>query len=762
MRSRLNRLVGCGLRPTDDAELRLKKVSLTLVALIIGPLALLWGVLYALLGHPYSGAIPLSYAAMSLLGLAHLSKTKNVRFMQNSQLVLVLLLPFLLMWSLGGLAASSMVMIWAIFAPIASAMFLQKREAFLWFLGFLALTLVSVLIDRQVASLFSPLPELAQRVFYLLNMGGGSAGLYLLMSYSLNEEKRSVEASLRIAATAFESIEGMMVTDANEVILQVNRAFTTITGYTAADVVGKTPSVFDSGHHDAEFFASIRAQIEGSGSWQGEMWNRRQNGEVYPEWHMVTAVKDASGATTHYVRTFTDVTLRKKAEEDIRNLAFYDPLTGLPNRRLLIDRLKQAARPNVPAGRHAALLFLDLDNFKTLNDTLGHDVGDGLLQQVAQLLSGCVRKVDTVARLGGDEFVLVLDDLSDDAGKASEEATALGMKILSTLNRTYLLGPYAHHSTCSIGIAVFAGHQGPMDDLLKRADLAMYQAKAAGRNTLCVFDPKMQTAVSSRLALETDLRQALVDGQFLLHYQAQVSADGQLLGAEVLLRWQHPTRGLVPPMDFIPLAEDTGLILPIGQWVLATACAQLALWAQQAQTAHLTLAVNVSARQLHHPEFVASVLEVLDQSGTNPHLLKLELTESHLVNDVEAVIGKMARLKERGVSFSLDDFGTGYSSLSYLKRLPLDQLKIDQSFVRDILVDKNDAAIARMVVVLAESLGLAVIAEGVETESQRDQLAAMGCNAYQGYFFSRPLPLQEFEAYLLSRLDDGGSSGGRR
>jgi PAS domain S-box-containing protein len=278
MRSRLNRLVGCGLRPTDDAELRLKKVSLTLVALIIGPLALLWGVLYALLGHPYSGAIPLSYAAMSLLGLAHLSKTKNVRFMQNSQLVLVLLLPFLLMWSLGGLAASSMVMIWAIFAPIASAMFLQKREAFLWFLGFLALTLVSVLIDRQVASLFSPLPELAQRVFYLLNMGGGSAGLYLLMSYSLNEEKRSVEASLRIAATAFESIEGMMVTDANEVILQVNRAFTTITGYTAADVVGKTPSVFDSGHHDAEFFASIRAQIEGSGSWQGEMWNRRQNG----------------------------------------------------------------------------------------------------------------------------------------------------------------------------------------------------------------------------------------------------------------------------------------------------------------------------------------------------------------------------------------------------------------------------------------------------------------------------------------------------
>jgi diguanylate cyclase (GGDEF)-like protein/PAS domain S-box-containing protein len=442
---------------------------------------------------------------------------------------------------------------------------------------------------------------------------------------------------------------------------------------------------------------------------------------------------------------FEDITQRLAAEAEIKNLAFYDPLTGLPNRRLLHDRLRQALASSTRSARYGALLFLDLDNFKTLNDTLGHDIGDLLLQQVAQRLSTCVREGDTVARLGGDEFVVMLEDLSENVLEAAAQTETVGEKILVTLNQIYQLGQYEHHSTPSIGVTLFADHQGSMDDLLKRADLAMYQAKAAGRNTLRFFDPEMQAVVTTRAALEADLREAVRKGQFVLYYQAQVDGMGRLTGVEVLLRWQHPLRGLVSPLEFIPLAEDTGLILPLGHWVLETACAQLTVWATRPEMAHLTIAVNVSARQFHHVDFVDQVLAVLDKTGANPKRLKLELTESLLVEDVEGIIIKMTALKARGVCFSLDDFGTGYSSLSYLKRLPLDQLKIDQSFVRDILIDTNDSAIAKMVVALAESMGLAVIAEGVETEAQKDFLARNGCLAYQGYLYSRPLPLGAFE-----------------
>lgn len=564
-------------------------------------------------------------------------------------------------------------------------------------------------------------------------------------------ERKQAEVDMRIAATAFESHQGMTIADANKVILRVNQAFSDITGYSQAEAVGQTPRLLSSGRHDAAFYAAMWRSIVELGSWQGEVWNRRKNGELFPEWLTITAVKDAMGVVTHYVATFSDITERKSAEEKIQHLAFFDPLTHLPNRRLLQDRLQHAVAASSRHQGQIALLLIDLDDFKTINDTLGHDDGDLLLQQVAQRLCDCVRSSETVARLGGDEFVVLLEHLDEDAEEAARQAELVGDKILHALNQPYQVGGSEHLSTASIGITLFDnGLPSGADDPLKRAELAMYQAKAAGRNTLRFFDPQMQASVNARVRLESDLRHAMHGQQLLLHYQAQVSREHGITGAEVLVRWRHPERGMVSPAEFIPLAEDTGLILPLGQWVLDTACAQLALWAQTEALARLTIAVNVSARQFHHKDFVASVLDTLARTGANPQRLKLELTESLLVTDVEGVIAKMRALRERGVGFSLDDFGTGYSSLAYLKRLPLDQLKIDQGFVRDILIDPDDAAISRTVIALADSLGLTVIAEGVETQDHLDSLARMGCDHYQGYFFSKPLPVAEFEALVTT------------
>ena len=455
---------------------------------------------------------------------------------------------------------------------------------------------------------------------------------------------------------------------------------------------------------------------------------------------------DETGRFIGYHGTGSDITARKQAEEKIHELAFFDPLTGLPNRTLLLDRLKQTIVASSRSGGHAALLIIDLDNFKTLNDTRGHDIGDLLLQQVAQRLKLAVREGDTVARLGGDEFVVILAALDPIEVDAARDVEAVSEKILAALGQTYTLGDGAHHSTASIGVTLFMGDLTSSDDLLKQADLAMYRAKTAGRNGICFFAPTMESSVRERAALENDLRLALTDRQYLLHYQAQV-ADGQMTGVEALVRWQHPQRGLVSPAEFIPLAEETGLILPLGGLVLETACAQLAIWATRAEMNHLTIAVNVSAHQFRQADFVDQLLLILKNSGADPQRLKLELTESLLVSNVDEVIEKMYALKARGVGFSLDDFGTGFSSLSYLKRLPLDQLKIDQSFVREILTDPNDASIARTIIALAKNLGLGVIAEGVETEAQRDFLARSGCHAYQGYLFSRPLPIEDFELF---------------
>jgi diguanylate cyclase (GGDEF)-like protein/PAS domain S-box-containing protein len=561
-------------------------------------------------------------------------------------------------------------------------------------------------------------------------------------------QRRQAEAELHIVATAFESQQGIAITDTQRVILRVNKAFTDITGYTAAEAVGQNPRMLSSGRHDAAFYVAMWDSIARQGKWQGEIWNRHKNGDVFPEWLTITAVKNSAGQITHYVATFSDISDRKAAEEQIKRLAFFDPLTQLPNRRLLMDRLEQALASSTRYARKGALLFVDLDNFKTINDTLGHDKGDLLLQQVAQRLSHCTREGDTVARLGGDEFVVMLENLGENVLEAATQAEAVGDKILAALNQPYPLAGDAQRSTPSIGITLFGDRPEGIDEPLKRADLAMYQAKAAGRNTLRFFDPQMQAVVSARAALETGLREAVTQQQFVLYYQPQVVGKHAIVGAEALVRWLHPQRGLVPPAEFIGLAEDTGLIFALGHWVMETACTQLACWATQPSMADLTLAVNVSARQFHQHDFVQQVQAVLAQTGANPHRLKLELTESLLVTHVEDVIAKMTALKQLGVGFSLDDFGTGFSSLSYLKRLPLDQLKIDQGFVRDILLDANDAAISKMVVALADTLGLSVIAEGVETEAQRDFLAGQGCYAYQGYLCSRPLPLTDFEAFV--------------
>ena len=558
-------------------------------------------------------------------------------------------------------------------------------------------------------------------------------------------ERKQVAQELHIAATAFETQEGMIVTDMKTRIMRVNQAFTRLTGYSAKEAIGQTPAMLKSGRQGKNFYHDLWVNLARDKYWQGEIWNRRKNGEVYPEWLTITAVTDAAGQITNYIGAFSDITQHKQNEADIYSLGFYDALTHLPNRRLLMDRLHQALASSVRSGREGALLFIDLDNFKDINDTLGHDIGDLLLQQVAQRLESGMREGDTVARLGGDEFVVMLEDLSESALEAAAQVEAIGEKILTALNQPYQLATHGYQSTASIGVAFFRNHNQSQEELLKHADIAMYQAKKSGRNALRFFDPHMQDAISARVALESELHNALERQQFQLYYQIQVNSSGSPFGAEALIRWLHPERGLVSPFQFIPLAEETGLILPIGQWVLETACSQLRAWQQDVLTRDLALSVNVSAKQFHQVDFVAQVQSLVQRHGINPTLLKLELTESMLLENIEDIITTMIALKEIGVQFSLDDFGTGYSSLQYLKRLPIDQLKIDQSFVRDIA---NDKAIVSTIIAMANSLGLDVIAEGVETEEQRQLLLNKGCTHYQGYLFGKPVPIEQFESLL--------------
>ncbi|SEL13808.1 bifunctional diguanylate cyclase/phosphodiesterase [Halomonas daqiaonensis] len=585
-------------------------------------------------------------------------------------------------------------------------------------------------VPRDFQAILSPLAE----------EGDGSSGVLAVVREVT--QSRATEAQLRIAATAFETHMGMVITDAQARILKVNDTFTRITGYSEAEVLGRNPSLLSSGRHDEAFYQHLWACVRENGSWQGEIWNRRRNGEVYPEWLTISAVHDEAGELTHYVATFSDISQRKAAEAEIHQLAFYDPLTGVPNRRLLLDHLEDALKESYRSEQFGALLYLDLDNFKQVNDTLGYHAGDQLLQQVAGRLTGVLRASDTLARLDGDEFAVLLRDLGRDPQRVAVLVERVAYKLLGVLQASVTVVGSSVTMTGSIGITLYRDHGTTLDEILQQADMALFQAKQAGRDTLRFFDPAMQARLHARARLEADLRQALARNEFLLYYQPQVNADRRMVGVEALLRWQHPERGLVSPGEFIPLAEENRLIVPLGDWVLETACRQLAAWAEDPATAGLTVSVNVSAQQFRETDFVARVLATLERTGARPERLKLEVTESLFVDNRDEARETMRLLREHGVSFSLDDFGTGYSSLSYLRRLPMDQLKIDQSFVLDLLADEACAAIVVSIITLSQSLHLEVIAEGVETEAQQGWLAAHGCHAFQGYLFGRPVPVE--------------------
>ncbi len=568
------------------------------------------------------------------------------------------------------------------------------------------------------------------------------------------ERDRALE-DLRLAATAFDAQEAMFITDANATIQRVNKAFTAVTGYTEEEVVGKNPRILKSNRHDKAFYKKLWQALEEQGYWRGEIWNRRKNGEIYPEWQTITSVKNEKGEVTHYISSFQDMTEYKLAEARIERLAYYDSLTGLPNRTLLLDRLQHELNLTRRNNKHGALLFLDLDRFKTINDALGHSIGDALLSQVAERIAQQVRNVDTVARLGGDEFVVLLAQLSDSADEAGFAAQVVAEKIRAALCKPYRLQDHEYQFTPSIGIALFPENNDTVDDVLKHADASMYLAKSHGGNAIRFYKPDMQVAADERLALEKDLRRAIANDELELYYQPQVDQKGRIIGAEALIRWHHPERGTVSPHTFIPLAEETGQVLELGHWVMRHAFEQIRRW-HDSGLCQLgpTFAINVSPRQFHQSDFVPQVTRLIKEAGIAPESLKLEITENIVMADVEDTIQKMEELRRLGVVFSIDDFGTGYSSLAYLKQLPLSQIKIDRSFVLDITSDPNDAMIVETIISMARHMNLDVLAEGVETAGQLSYLQQQGCYSYQGFYFSKPLPAGEFQK-LLERLDRG-------
>ncbi len=563
--------------------------------------------------------------------------------------------------------------------------------------------------------------------------------------------RRHDEEQLRVAAIAFETQDGMLVTDASGVIQRVNGAFSRITGYSADEVVGKTPAILQSGRHDKAFYANMWDNLAREGYWHGELCNRHRDGEFFTERLAISAVRDLSGKVTHYVGSLNDVTKEREAQAKAEHLENFDALTELPNRSLLYDRIEHALAGSSRSLQFGALMLIDLDQFKHINDSFGHKVGDALLALGAHRLRLAVRDDDTVGRFGGDKFIVLLEDLGRDAAAAVRQAGGLAEKIRVSMAEKYIVGSERLLCSVSVGLTMFDGADAAVESVLKQAELAMYRAKTEGRNSVRFFLPEMQEALDARNALENDLREGLEQGQFVLHYQAQLNRAHRIVGAEALVRWNHPRRGLTYPGTFIALAEETGLILPLGQWVLERACAQLGAWAEHPATRQLRVAVNVSVRQFRQPDFVMRVRDALMRNGADPSLLKVEITESLVLDDLDDAFAKMGALKALGVGISLDDFGTGSSSLSYLTRLPLDQLKIDQSFVRNLPAVGNDAMVAQTIIAMAKGLGLEVIAEGVETEPQLAFLTHHGCDAFQGFHFGRPITADAFEHAVLTQ-----------
>ncbi|MHB8369944.1 MAG: sensor domain-containing protein [Leptospirales bacterium] len=576
---------------------------------------------------------------------------------------------------------------------------------------------------------------------------------------------KRAEEELRIAAIAFNSHEAMLLTDSKGVILRINEAFTHRTGYEKEMIVGKNLIALQSGRHDQSFYQRQYQALKEGHFWQGEMWNRGENGKIYAEWVTISAVIDKNDICTHFLHTFSDITHNREAEAEIHRLAYYDALTHLPNRRMLLERIGQALITGKLNGTHGAVIFLDLDHFKALNDTLGHDVGDQLLVEIAKRLEKTLSKGHpvlwpncTISRLGGDEFVILLEEMSADPSEAAMQARHVSGKLQEALSSNYSLTSANIFCTTSMGITLFFDHNTNTNTLLKQADLALYRAKKTGCGNSCFFDSKMQIDIDHQRVEEASLSQALASNQFQLYYQSETDREFRVIGAEALLRWKHPELGLTAPNGFIDLAEQTRLILPIGRWVLESACSQIGAWSHKKETRDLKLSINVSARQFHHPQFLSEVMSALAKTGADPTRLTIDLSEAVILTNMEQTISTINKLRQNGVSSSLDGFGSGLSSLEYLKRLPVFQVKIDQSLVRNITRNPGDAAIVAGIISIGKALGIKVNAQGAETEEQLRFLESHGCDSYQGYLISPPISPEEFEEYLSgggARLETG-------
>lgn len=561
----------------------------------------------------------------------------------------------------------------------------------------------------------------------------------VILSRDITERIKN-ETDLRIAAVAFDSFQGLLVTDKSNNILRANEAFTKVTGYSEVEVLGKTPSIFSSGRHDIKFYQKMWYAINTQGHWQGEIYDKRKSGQIYPQWLSISAVTDNNGQISHYVAAINDISEYREREKKIHELAYYDSLTGLDNRSSLLNSINNAKSALVENELHSALIFIDIDNFKNINDMWGHAVGDEFLLNIAQQLSEVISNKDALARIGSDQFVLLMSKRSNDKQVYREQLEDFSKMLLTMLKQPYTHGSQSLHSSASLGLTVIDDANHSAEHLLHQAELAMYSAKDTGRGGYCFYDPQMQDAISERLLLEEDIIRGINNKEFGVYFQAQFNSQNHLVGAEALVRWDHPQRGILTPAAFIDVAQAAGVMNRIDKLVLLRACEQMVCWEKDVILKEITVSVNISSAQLYQTDFVADVLEVLKSTGANPNLLKIELTESMLVTDMQQAIVRMSSLKEYGIRFAIDDFGTGYSSLHYLQMLPLDQLKIDQSFVQRLPEDTNSLAIIRAVLAMATSLELEVIAEGVETEAQRDMLLANGCHLYQGYLFAKPVP----------------------
>lgn len=597
-----------------------------------------------------------------------------------------------------------------------------------------------------------PLPDGGGMVFDVLKSplfdSQGNRRSLVILGRDMTERVRSIEQSDLFTQVLSNSNEAILITDANNSIMLVNRAFVHITGYSEEEVIGRNPRILSSGRHDKDFYRALWHQLNADGIWRGEIWDRRKSGEIYPKWLDISTVRDRNGSLTNYIAIFSDISSRKAIEEQLQFLAYHDPLTSLPNRLLLRDRFDQAkhsaARGNAECW--VAMLFLDLDQFKNINDTLGHVMGDQLLLGVSERLKTCVRGTDTISRLGGDEFVILLADVTEPG-----IVSVVAQKILDHLEEPFEIHGHTLLTTFSIGIGIYPDDGYDFDTLLKVADTAMYYAKDSGRNAYRFYTEQMHVQAMERLHILNDLHRALRNDEFVLHYQPQLDLNsGEVVGLEALIRWSSPESGMVMPGKFIPVAEENGLIVQIGEWVLREVCRQQRIW-QDAGYEPLAVAVNLSAIQFRRGNVADTVADILSRSGVDPEWLELELTESILIHDVERMLDMVRQLKSANIRLSIDDFGTGYSSLAYLKRFKVDKLKIDQSFIRNLEVDRDDAAIVRSIIQLAHGLDLRVIAEGVESDKQLALLRNYGCDEVQGYFFSRPLPPEKLVKFLKRR-----------